>query len=37
MNNGRYIPPQEAGYGARIRRAAMVEFSFPEGTYWRKK
>jgi L-fuconate dehydratase len=37
MNSGRYIPPTEAGYGARIRQEAVAEFSFPDGSYWRKK
>ncbi len=36
MKDGRYIPPTEAGYGARIRKEAMAEFSFPDGLYWRK-
>jgi L-fuconate dehydratase len=37
MNNGRYIPPTESGYGARIRKEAMAEYSFPDGSYWRKQ
>jgi L-fuconate dehydratase len=37
MKNGRYIPPTESGYGARIRPEAVAEFSFPDGSYWRKK
>jgi L-fuconate dehydratase len=36
MNNGRYIPPTEAGYGARIRVEAVADYSFPDGKYWRK-
>jgi L-fuconate dehydratase len=36
LKDGRYIPPTEAGYGARIRVEAMAEFSFPDGAYWRK-
>jgi L-fuconate dehydratase len=36
MKQGRYIPPSEPGYGARIKSESRTQYAFPDGQEWRK-
>jgi len=34
---GRYLAPQNAGYGCQIKEESLKYYEFPNGTYWSKK
>lgn len=35
IRNGRYVPPQAAGYGCEMWESSIEQYSYPDGTYWR--
>ena len=35
MRRGRYLLPEEAGYSIDIKTESLVEYAFPNGTFWR--
>ena len=34
---GRYLVPENAGYGCQIKYDSLDYYEFPNGTYWRTK
>ncbi|PIB29510.1 fuconate dehydratase [Maribacter sp. 4U21] len=37
INNGAYMPPSLAGYSITMKPESLAEFSFPDGTFWKKE
>lgn len=35
IKNGRYVPPEDPGYSAEMKRASIEEYSYPNGAVWR--
>lgn len=37
IKNGAYMPPSMAGYSITMRPESLAEYSFPNGSYWKKE
>ncbi|SIS48318.1 L-fuconate dehydratase [Zobellia uliginosa] len=37
IKNGAYMPPSMAGYSITMKPGSLVEYSFPNGSYWEKE
>tara|TARA_Y100001970_G_scaffold293500_1_gene440776 strand:+ start:21534 stop:22832 length:1299 start_codon:yes stop_codon:yes gene_type:complete len=35
IKNGNYMPPEDFGYSIEMKKKSVIEFSYPNGDYWR--
>lgn len=37
IKNAHYMPPLDPGYSTKLKKECILEYAYPEGTYWKSK